>query len=123
MRYLNIDTGPWPDRSELPWWIRLLSKALPAANPDIEHHHTHTHSWWLEVSEDGEPKREIGFDESGKPIVLAPVGDNCGVLVDATDHWLDITRECPLAAAKFDTVWQSLWPQFKHLDQGEKDER
>jgi hypothetical protein len=76
MRYLEIKTGPWPSPQTDPWWIRALVWILPSANPDVEQHILRTHFWWLEIDEDGNPLREIGFQEDGEAIVLAPVGGN-----------------------------------------------
>jgi hypothetical protein len=115
MRYLQIKTGPTSDEP-LPWWCRLLRRIIPSGNDDLEPFYSRVQTWWLEVDDAGAPQREIGFDVEMKPVVLGPVADNCGFLLDASDDWSDSHEDSPEAAASFDRVWEELWPSFMHLD-------
>jgi len=115
MRYLRISTGPWPDVA-LPWWCKSLQRVLPAANPDLETLYPKTRVWWLEVTDAGAPEREIGFDESGEPVVLGPIGRNFGFLVDSSDDWSDSQDDSPEAAEHFEEQWNALLPRFRHLN-------
>ncbi len=115
MRYLQIDTGPWPDQP-LAWWCRILQKVIPAANPDLEKYYPLTRFWWLELDANGKPKREIGFDSNRNPIVLGPIGNNYGFLVDSSDDWSDSKEDSAVAAKEFQTTWETLSPTFKHLE-------
>lgn len=116
MRYLEIDTGPVITRGKIPWWEQLLRWVVPAANPDLEPYFDKVHVWWLEIEDNGEPLREIGFDENGDAIVLAPIEGNFGFLLDASDDWSDSTEDSFKAAEKFDRAWTSLWFKFEELD-------
>lgn len=115
-RYLEIDTGPPTGDTKLPMWVRLLQKVLPSANPDLEQLIGQAQVWWLEVDDDGEPLREIGFDPNGQAIVLGPVEGNFGFLIDA-GNWNDSTQDSLRASREFDAVWTSLWPRFADLDE------
>jgi hypothetical protein len=115
MRYLKIDVGTW-SKEPLPWWCRVLQKIIPAANPDLEKYYDETRVWWLEINDNGEPQREIGFDINGNPIVLGPIGNNYGFLVDSSDDWNDSKEDSDEAAKNFDQQWAVVWNKFKHLD-------
>jgi len=115
MRYLQIDVGPWSNEKPS-WWIRLLQKILPAANPDIEHLYEKAQIWWLEIDDTGVPQREIGFGPEMTPIVLGPIGNNFGFLVDSSDEWVDSKDDSIEAANCFHATWETLWPEFKHLE-------
>jgi len=115
MRYLEIKAGPWPDGPP-PWWARILRKVLPAGNPDLERYYGRTCVWWLEIDDAGLPQREIGFDAKMNPVVLGPVGENCGMLVDCCDDWSDSDADSEEATRGFENTWKALWPKFEHLD-------
>jgi hypothetical protein len=115
MRYLQTDVGHWPSKS-LPWWCWILKIIIPAANPDLEKFYFQTRIWWLEIDDAGQPQREIGFDETGNPIVLGPIGRNFGFLVDSSDNWKYSTQDSEEARRDFQKKWEILWPKFKHLE-------
>lgn len=116
MRYLEIKAAPWPQDPRPPWWMRLLLFIVPAGNPDLEKYYIDIEHWWLEISDAGEPLREIGFDANGKAIVLAPVEGNFGMLIDASDDWSGSDGDSIEAAERFEAVWQELWPTFSQID-------
>lgn len=123
MRYLEIDTGPPRGDVAKLWWVRVLTWLVPAANPDLEPYIDRTQTWWLEIDDDGQPLREIGFDARGKAIVLGPVEGNFGYLIDASDDWSDPKEDSEVAAQNFNTVWNMLWPEFERLDQSNREKR
>lgn len=114
MRYLRIEVSPSTDKPSL-WWGKLLQKVLPAANPDIDQYFSVARKWWLEIDDNGKPNREIGFDSENTPIVLGPVGRNCGFLVDSSDDWKDSKEDSEEAGKEFEKTWQALWEKFGHL--------
>lgn len=116
MEYVAIHTGPWDDEPDS-WWVKLLRRMLPAANPDFEErYYPRTRTWWIELDDDRIPQREIGFDEQGSAIVLGPVGQNYGFAVDSSSPWPESYGRCDEASRSFQEVWDSLWPQFAHLE-------
>ena len=114
MRYLRIDVSPWPS-DPLPWWARLLQKIIPAANPDLESLYPETSYWWVEIDDDGRPKREIGFNAEDEPIVLGPLGRNFGFLVDSADDLRGVGAESSDAAERFQIEWARLLPRFSSI--------
>ena len=116
MRYLKIEFGATPSSSDIPWWGKLLQKIIPAANPDLEHFYEDATIWWLEVDDDGEPQREIGFNEKNEPIVLGPIGDNYGLLVDSGKLWDDWEYEKKELENEFEDVWNEMLRRFEHLE-------
>ena len=115
MRYLAIET-PRSGAGHWPWWARILRRLLPSGNADLDVLQGQVTLWWLEVDEAGRPQREIGFDRSGAPIVLGPIGDNVGLLIDASDDWRDHKADSADAAAGFETAWERILPRFEHLE-------
>ena len=120
MRYLEIKSGPWPTSEDLPLWIRLLRRVIPSGNPDLEPYYENVFRWWVEINEKGEPLREIGFSAEGEAIVLAPVADNVGMMLDASDDWSNSDEDSTEATENFEAEWQALWPRFRKLDQSDK---
>lgn len=116
MRYLQIDTGSVSERHEA-WWSRALRRIMPVGH-ELERLIPEASVWWLEIDEHGAPQREVGFDARMNPVVLAPVGDHIGFLIDASDDWSDVQEDSAEAAASFQKVWDSVWPKFEHLEKG-----
>ena len=117
VRYLRIETEPNSGDTRTHRIANAILRAvLPRANPDIEHLIEQACTWWLEIEATGEPSREIGFTETGAPIVIGPVGRNHGYLVDASDDWSESTDDSPDVAANFERVWAELWPRFASLE-------
>jgi hypothetical protein len=114
MRYLLIETPR--GASEVPWWISALSKILPSGSPDLEPLWAKASYWWLEVDAAGRPQREIGFSSEGEPLVLGPVGDNIGFLIDSSDDWSGTAGDSVDAAQQFERIWDDTWPRFQHLE-------
>lgn len=83
---------------------RLLSRLFPLANPDFHDEYRSVVEWWLEIDDEGQVTREIGFDEKGRPIVGAPIGDNLGVFTDEVEAPASLNGS--IAAADFDLAWK-----------------
>lgn len=115
MNYIEIEIEEWKNR-EASALVRVLKRILPAANPDLEALIKKTRFWWLEFDEDGLPQREIGFDQTRKPIVLGPVAENHGFLIDSADDWRSFKKTNSVAAANFESIWSQLWPSFEDLE-------
>lgn len=115
MRYLRVDVGA---RSEnrVPWWVAIMEKVLPPGNPDLEELHELVDYYWLEIDDAGAPQREIGFGSNGNAVVVGPVGENVGVLVDSSDDWSTSPADSEEAAEDFERVWRETWPRFGHLE-------
>lgn len=116
MEYTKIHTEPWEEEPDS-WWIRILRRVIPAANPDLEEQfYPLTRTWWIELDDDRIAQREIGFNESGDAVVLGPVGNNHGFAVDDDQPWSEKYEHCEETASQFQKVWDSLWPRFSHLE-------
>ncbi len=72
-------------------------------------------AWWLEIDEKGAPQREIGFDESGTPIIVGPIADYQGYLIDASDDWSASTEDSAEARKNFEREWEKIAGKFKLL--------
>ena len=74
--YLKFDTpvGPSSEPHEhQTWWIRLLRRILPAANPDFEDLFEEVSYWYVEYDTVGKyTNREVGLGEDGSPLTIAP---------------------------------------------------
>ena len=66
--------------------MQTLYLVLPKANPDFEHLYDDVRDWWLEIDENNIPKRELGFDQSGKVIVASPLHNNYGFWTDSGER-------------------------------------
>ena len=80
----TLGTEPSPPMGRLfRIFMSCLQAIIPAANPDFENSYESVCKWWIEINAAGEPERELGFDEHGKVIVAAPLGENFGVFTDS----------------------------------------
>jgi hypothetical protein len=62
--------------------------------------------WWVEIDESGIPRREIGFDSAGLPIVLGPFEGNYGFWTDSPMTF-DVGNHEQLSQTEFDVHWDS----------------
>jgi hypothetical protein len=92
MEYIQFERG-FPEKlgTQTNWSIRLLQKLLkiilesiiPRANPDYDDQIKKIKYWLLEIESDtGSPIREVGLDQSLKPILKMPFRDNYGYWTD-----------------------------------------
>lgn len=115
MNYIEIDVGEWNKVKE-PLIVRALKKIIPSSNPDLEELIYEAQKWWLEYNEEGVPQREIGFNSNSEPVVLFPVGENFGFLIESSSNWLGYKQQSTEVANSFEKVWQNLWPMFKQYE-------
>jgi hypothetical protein len=101
MRYTTFRAGPWPKAGRI---AKVLSRALPRANPDFESAYENAVSWWLELDEKKVVRRELAFDASGIPVAAAPLGRNYGIFTD-----LDSAPDglgADVDASRFEETWR-----------------
>jgi hypothetical protein len=118
MRYLKVEVDEeedWPPR-RVRRVAPLLRRVRRPANPDLEEFFEHVRVWWVEIEDTGEASREIGFADTGEPIVLGPIGRNAGFHVDPRVDWNDHDGDSSEAGRRFEHVWQRLLPAFDHLE-------
>ncbi len=79
MKYVCYELDEYPEFS-MNWHERILSsiskKLAPRVNPDFHMKYNDVVYWWLELTQESIPVREIGFDDNGKAIVAGPFGVN-----------------------------------------------
>jgi hypothetical protein len=71
------------ERRSPPAWLQILKRVLPAANPDFDDRIRDIQYWWIEVNEQGQPQREIGFSGNDQAVMAMPLGENCGYWADS----------------------------------------
>lgn len=125
MKYLQWKPNPRPDdepkESKLGSMIWngiafVLEKVIPAANPELSKIHERVVFWWIEANEDGEPVREIGFDERKEAIVLGPIGDNYGMVTDSPLRFED-GKNLKEIEVGFEKLWNRLYSEFSYLEE------
>ena len=99
--------GPWRPATG---WHRLAERGLravvPENIPDLDPAYEQVTHWWLELNEEGQVTREIGFDRSGRAIAAASLGDNRGIFTesDQAPHGLGE----PVSVTEFERAWFEL---------------
>lgn len=108
MRIVETTLGTGP-RSKLgPGWVlveRILRAMIPAANPDFEKHYEAVAKWWVEVDPAGIPQRELGFNQYGKAIVAAPLGNNFGFFTDTGQPVFEADDFAIVDEQVFEAAW------------------
>lgn len=87
--------------------VRSLLFFIPLANPDHEPLYPHVSRWLLEVDEDGHPFREIGLDETGKPLFGAPDKRNFGFFTDSDSKFSKADLQL-VECAEFERHWHAV---------------
>lgn len=109
--YITILTQKPIDNSPPVFFIRLLQRVLPPANPDLERFYNDIVAWHVEMEEGtGQPLREVGLDSDQHVLVIGPWRDNHGFIVDCghtfvPEEYLQISQE------QFENEWQSFYPR------------
>lgn len=102
----SLDAGRWRRTAGAPQVLRSILKAvMPVQNPDFEARYDSVIEWLLEIDESsGRVTREIGLDETGAPIVVAPYRENVGYWTSADEalEWRGMIRVRP---QEFETLW------------------
>jgi hypothetical protein len=103
--------GPWRPATG---WQRLVERGLrlvlAETSPDLDPTYERVTYWWLEVNDNGQVTREIGFDPSGRAVAAAPLGNSPGIFTD-TDHAPDGLGE-PVSMSHFEQVWSEVSSRF-----------
>jgi hypothetical protein len=107
-RYVLFKSGSRPASSRLSRFLRfLLFRIFPQANPDFENSYARVLYWWLEIDENDQVQREIGFDSNQRPVVLAPFGDNFGIFTDLNGFPNPTGSE--IDSIVFENEWEAAW--------------
>lgn len=88
-------------------WQKLVSVLLlpvPKANPDYEPRLPLVREWLIEFDDDGWPRREIGLDGDGRPLLRGPDHRNHGFWLDADMRLGDLDGES-IVQELFEQQW------------------
>jgi len=109
--YITILTPKSTDTSPPGWFVRLLQRVLPAANPDLERFYDDVVTWHVEIEDGtGQPLREVGLDSDQRVLVIGPWRNNFGFIVDCCDTF--VPSEYPqITQEQFEHEWQSFDPR------------
>ena len=107
LRYLRFDCGPWPAPGRA---VKLLLRLLPRANPDFEEAYQRVTHWWLEIDDNGEVLREIGFDTHDQAVAIAPYRGNYGIFTDSGSPVQGVPSDVDPQA--FSDTWQAAERRF-----------
>lgn len=89
----------------------ILSKVIPAANPDFENKIDAVKVWLIECDRtSGIPQREIGLNSQGMVIVKMPYNENYGYWTDNNLVLLDFEQHFKISAISkehFEKNWEA----------------
>jgi len=87
-------------------WV--LMRVLPKASPDYDKRIRDVAYWLVQVDEQGQAEREIGFNAQHEPILFAPTNRNYGLWTDSdrvfAPEQFDSRNDFP-----FDSTWNNLY--------------
>ncbi len=106
MRYATFKCGPWSKPSAA---FKLFGWVLPRVNPDFEAVYQQVTHWWLEIDDNGQVLREIGFTEHKYPVAIAPFGKNFGIFTDIEGPPAPLGPEVGTEA--FEQAWRAVETQ------------
>ena len=93
--------------------IFLLGLIFPKANPDFDRVLAKVHDYLIEFDDNGIPNREIGLDNFGKVLFIAPWKRNRGFWVDEDLILIDFQKSFNLvniSKDQFESYWESYVP-------------
>ena len=96
------------DESLNSWKARLVKTLLffvPRANPDVERLFPLVKEWALELSDEGWPQREVGLDQTGKPLFAIPDARNTGFWTDMARQQFHSGELRQIPADEFERLW------------------
>ena len=100
----------WPKKQPIAVRIvKLLLWFIPRGTPDYEDKMYLIKEWLIEFDENGEPWREVGLDENGKPVVSGPDNRNYGFWCDTNMLWEDFDG-IKLSEESFESAWRLASP-------------
>ena len=85
---------------------QFVLKLIPKANPDYEGKMHLVKEWLIEFDDDGKPWREIGMDDSGRPVLAGPSIRNYGFWLDTNMIASDFHGE-KLDRNEFEKNWKA----------------
>jgi hypothetical protein len=90
--------------------IRILSKFLPAANPDFDQKIDDVKFWLVEWdSETGIPEREVGLDGDSRVIMKMPFKNNYGYWTDNNlrlSDFRELFKVSEISMESFEEQWR-----------------
>ena len=103
--YICIPMPKNSDSQQPGWFVRLIQRVLPAANPDFERFYEQVVMWHVEIDPTtGEPMREVGLDANERVVAIGPWRDNHGYIVDCGGTFVAV--EYPqIATEQFEREW------------------
>jgi len=90
------------------FFVRILERILPKANPDFEDKIDEVRCWLLEFdSETGKVQREIGLDKEGHIVLKAPFRENYGFWTDSPCLFSkDSFKAIEISKDNFEDSWE-----------------
>lgn len=89
-----------------------LMRVVPKANLDYDAHFKRVAYWLVEINDQGQAEREIGFSAQNEPLLFAPTNRNYGVWTDSDRIFLaeqfGSRNDFP-----FDATWNELYEQTR----------
>jgi hypothetical protein len=90
--------------------VWVLLRVVPKASPDYDRHVRQVAYWLVEVDDEGQAAREIGFTAQHEPLLFAPTNRNYGLWTDSdrvfAPEQFESRNEFP-----FDCTWNNLYAQ------------
>ena len=87
-------------------FVRALP--IPDGNPHWKWRYEKAEYWWIEADDDGSPVREIGFGPTGEAVVISPLGENYGFIIDS-----NVSFESWPNDAGVQTEFERFWGEVK----------
>ena len=94
----------WDDPISESALAKLLRRLLPEANPSYREKMHLVDAWYIELSNDGLPYREIGVDANGTPVFAGPSSTDYGFWLD-TNMTLSDFEGVEVDKQEFDFFW------------------
>jgi hypothetical protein len=105
--YICIPIPKSSGSSQPGWFVRLLQRVLPAANPDLERFYDDVVIWHVEIEEGtGQPLREVGLDSQQRVLAIGPWRDNHGFIVDCCHTFVPAEYQ-QISPEQFEHEWKS----------------
>ena len=122
MRYLKTKLATdWPKD---PGWKVGLTKAIlffiPRANPGYDPIMHLLSEWFVEIDEENLPFREIGLDQSSRPIFAGTSKRNYGFWLDTRLTGDDFSDASEISKVEFEEKWSEYWTTCENDEQWEE---
>jgi hypothetical protein len=90
--------------------VWVAKRVLPRANLDYDVHFDQIAYWLVEVNDQGQAEREIGFSAQQEPLMFAPTDRNYGMWTDS-DRIFGLEQLESRNDFPFDSTWNNLYAQ------------